>query len=284
MGNKQSDFIFEMFEAQEEEKVVQFFSKIDTNGDGTIDLEEYKNIQQLLTKKYEKLVEEKNPLHSYYKKLLNFENLDLDKDKKISKKDLISFFEKNKLSNDLKKNLSTKKLNNKNVSTKNIKEDNTKKEKNDDKDDKKVDSQDIYDSALGAKIKVFSNVSAFKVVSKLNGDNYNQGLYTIPFNVIKENFQNEFYTFLKKNLNDKEWDYIVLIEDLIKNKDTNKNLKKDISNIYEEYFFDKKGNQKQVLNFDISYYNDIQKKFQATPDDPNIFFNSKKKVLSDLGK
>jgi hypothetical protein len=152
------------------------------------------------------------------------------------------------------------------------------------KENKEKEKKDLFESAQGATVKIFSNVNAFKVMTKLNGDKFKQDLYTMPFKLVKENFSTEFYAFLKKNYNDKEWDYVILIENLIKNKDSNKNLKKDIQKIYEEYFFDKKGEERQILNFDQSYYSEILKKFQDTPEDPNIFSRSKKKVLNDLGK
>jgi hypothetical protein len=37
-----------------------------------------------------------------------------------------------------------------------------------------------------------------------------------------------------------------------------------------------------ILNFDISYYNDIKKSYSETPEDPNIFLNAQKKVQTDL--
>jgi Fe-S cluster biosynthesis and repair protein YggX len=73
--------------------------------------------------------------------------------------------------------------------------------------------------------------------------------------------------------------FILKIENLIKN---NINDKKIIKEIYNEYFFDDNNKTKDILNFDKSYYEDIQKLYKVVQDNPKIFEKSLNKVKSDI--
>jgi hypothetical protein len=59
-------------------------------------------------------------------------------------------------------------------------------------------------------------------------------------------------------------------------------IKKNIKKIYDTYFFDEKGNTKDVLNFPIKIYNELQKKWNETQENPLIFQEAQIKVLFDL--
>jgi hypothetical protein len=64
---------------------------------------------------------------------------------------------------------------------------------------------DIFESQQNASIQIFTNLNAFKMITKSNNGEFTQNLHTIPFKTIKNNFSKEFGQFLKTIYNYNEW-------------------------------------------------------------------------------
>jgi hypothetical protein len=120
-----------------------------------------------------------------------------------------------------------------------------------------LNNEDCF-SKKQAMFSIITNMQNIKLMTSSN-NNETQTMSEIKFSIVRENFDEEWYEFLKSEGCGIEWDFVRKVDNLIKafnsfGLDSNygKSILKNINLIYHTYLIDEEGKYKNILN--ISNY------------------------------